>query len=125
VGVSRLTSPSEMATWAHNALANNDTCLRLLGEGPLDTTSARGLNLYRACRWHVGNGDAEWDGEQRVCSITEQGRETLARLEWRLANPEEAAKKDEAFFEMIASHDRIASPDDPRAAALRVHEKKP
>lgn len=96
--MSRITKPGEMATWALNALANNDTCLRLLGEGPLDTTSKRGLNLYRACRWHVGNGDAEWDDEQRVCSITEQGRKTLARLERYAADP---AAADRDFLDFV------------------------
>lgn len=121
--MSRVTKPGEIASWALNALANNDTCLRLLGEGPLDTTSERGLNLYRACRWHVGNGDAEWDDEQRVCSITDDGRKTLARLEWRLANPEEAEKQDEAFFAFLAEQARPAGlPLAELPAHLRAHK---
>lgn len=90
-----------------NALVNNDTCLRLLGDGPLDTRVEPGALLYRACRWHVGNGDAAWqDEDQIVCAITEQGRKTLAHREWERANPEEAERRTEAFFAAIEADNR-------------------
>jgi hypothetical protein len=97
--VSHLAPKVAIAQWAHNALANNDTALRLLGKGPLNTSTKEHETLYRACRWHVLNGDAEWaDADQNVCRITEDGRKTLERLEWRIANPEEA---DRAFLEFV------------------------
>ncbi len=100
--MSKLVPKVSMSDYLATALANNDACLRLLGEGPLDTRSERGANLYRACRWHVGNDDAEWrDDEQRVCVITEAGRETLERLEWRLANPEEADRQFRDFVDRL------------------------
>jgi hypothetical protein len=111
---------TSMAEYLGNALSNNDTALRLLGTGPIRTVGEHAV-LHRACRWHVMNGDAEWLDDD-TCVITEQGRKTLERLEWRIANPEEAERQFFAFIEQPPVTTCPTKPAEPLPDHLRAHE---